>query len=400
MIDRKIYLSARSVYKKGEKVYFFNEELNTLFTYDLYNEAVEAIEAFEEYHKSSYAIFGDYIIENGDELFLMPFYSNVIGIYNTKVNKGRVICIPEFEENYGTSYFAINKAVVWKNRIWMFSSNPSIGVYILDMSTYTVWKDVDLSKKLEKYPIVSKIETVKGSSFYAGVSDKNLILMIDIEKKEVEERKVPISNGKIFMFGDNGKNIWFVLRDSTDVYEWYIEDNKVIRYSLDGNLRNKEDNQPYVKFAFWDQETYILGFGIQAIMKINRDKRSIEKAFDFPNGFNFLDGKKAIGLNAAFWATDKIEDKFFFFPSRGNKILIYDVKTGRIAGKELTIDKEKIPNYKELIMQRLFDVPAVDEMDSFFSLYDCIEYEQDKNEMEIVMKETVGSQIWKRLNDC
>lgn len=399
MSDRKIYLSVRSVYRKGNKIYFFDAELNMLFTYDMYSGSVEFIETFGEYQKNSYAIFGDYIIENEDELYFMPFYSNLIGIYNTRTDEGRVICIPELEKSYGTTYFATNKAVVWKNKIWMFSSNPLIGVYVLDMSTYMVWKDIELSKRLEKYPIVSKIETVSGCCFYAGVSDKDLILMIDIDKKEVEERKIPICNGKIFMFGENGKHIWFELRDSADVYEWDIETNRVIRYSIDEDLWNKGDKQPYVKFVFWDQETYILGFEIEAIMKINREKRNIEKAFDLPKGFNFFDGKRSIGFNAAFWATDKVEDKLFFFPNRGNKILIYDVKTERITGRELTIDKEKIPNYKELIRQRLFDISVADEMDNFFSLYDCLEYEQDKQNSDRKQEENIGRLIWKELDN-
>lgn len=400
--ERQIHLSAKNAYEKDGGVFFFNIDFNSLFRVDLSNYSIRHLNAFLEYQTEDKGLFGDFVVENNDELFFFPGIGDFIGIYNAKLNEGEKVRISSklnYDKNVG---LGVAKIIASSKKVWIFLAETSFGVYVLDMDNHQVQKDFELSKKIKEYkPLVWKLEQEYGNRSYVQTGDLNLLLQIDVVKKNIVEIRNPVPDGVIL--GENEGKLWFYNADSLQIYEWKVNLNELSVYDVeDENLvyDGREDGMPpYARCVCFGGEVFILGWSIRAIMRLNKEKKTIERAFAFPEGFYFYKYKKVSHLTSNFWSAEMIKGKIYFFPCAANMLLIYDPQSGEVEGKELVVEKSKIKNYEKIINNKLLKEVPLDETENFFSIYDCLEYGQKMDDTKREMQENIGERIWMDLND-
>lgn len=398
----QIHLSVKNVYEIDGGVYFFNIDFNSLFRFDIKTRSIRHLDAFLEYQTQQKILFGDFVVENDKELFFFPGYDNFIGIYNTQLNKAEKVAFnPDYADQKNIN-FSVAKIIVLGKKVWIFLSDTSLGVYVLDLKSHQIQKDDNLSEKIKGYPaLVWKLEQSYNNFSFVQTKDLKLLLQIDVEKGNFIEWEMPVLNG--IVIGDNGKQIWLYVANSTEIYEWSIEENNVSVYSIaDEELVNKGQEYqmpPYARCVCYGDDVFVLGWGIEAIMKLNRTEKRIEKAFAFPEKFLVYEYKKTSMLTSNFWSVEMIGGEIWFFPCSGNMLLIYDPQTREVRGEELLIEKKQIINYKEMIIDKLYKEYPQSEMNDYFSLYDCLEYGQKKHLPKAEAEENVGQQIWRKLRE-
>ncbi|MDE7177483.1 MAG: hypothetical protein K2O59_06665 [Lachnospiraceae bacterium] len=396
----QIHLGAKNVYEIDGGVYFFNIDFNSLFRFDIQTRSIRHLDAFLEYQTQQKILFGDFVVENDKELFFFPGYGNFIGIYNTQSNKDEKVLFNSDYVDQKNINFSVAKIIVSVKKVWIFLSDTSLGVYVLDLESHQIQKDDDLSEKIKDYPtLVWKLEQSYDNFSFVQTSDLKFLLQIDVEKGNFIEREMPVLNGIII--GDNGKQIWLYVANSTEIYEWSVEENEVSVYLItDEELVNKGQEYqmpPYARCVCYGDDVFVLGWGIDAIMKLNRAEKKIERAFALPEKFLFYEYKKTSKFISSFWSVEMIGEKICFFPCSGNMILIYDPKSGEVRGEELLIDKKKIINYREMIIDKLYNEYPQSETNDYFSLYDCLDYGQKQYIPRAKLEENIGQQIWSKL---
>ena len=398
----QMHLSAKNVYEIDGGVYFFNIDFNSLFRLDLQTRSIQHLDAFLECQTQQRILFGDFVVKNNKELFFFPGYDNFIGIYNTQLNKAEKISFNQEYADKRDINFSVAKIIVLDKKVWIFQADTALGVYVLDLESHQIQKDDNISEKIKNYPnLVWKLEQTYHNFSFVQTSDLKLLLQIDVEQGNLIEWETPVSNGVVI--GDNGKNIWLYVVNSTEIYEWSMEENEISVYSIvDEELVNKGQEYqmpPYARCVCYGDDVFVLGWGIEAIMKLNREDKRIEKAFALPEDFLFYDYKKTSMLTSNFWSVEMINGKIWFLPCGSNMLLIYDPQSGEVQGEELLIDKERIINYRELIVDKLHKEYPQSETDDYFSLYDCLEYGQSKHISKEESGESIGQRIWRELNN-
>ena len=395
----KVHLTAKGFVREKDKIYFSDLELCILFQLDLRDYSIKVLCDFSNYQNAQLELYAHHIIRNNDDIILIPEYSDQVGIYNTQTKESRMISIGQKTP----SVHLLPTIAVIERKIWIFPIATSNGVYILYMDNYEVIKDDNIGRKLKKYQYVYRnVRTIYENSFYMIASNPNCIIKIDIAKNDVEEIRIPFSQENLSILEQWREHLWFNRKENheCDIYEWIPERNELITYQLqDKELSNEYKESglpPYVRFLFVNDDVYILGWGIRAILKISKERGLIEKAFDFPENFRIL------GRNLSYYpyfATEIIENKILFFPCISNMFLIYDTITGKVEGKEIIIEKDKIPGYQRWLSAYFINSITQEEGENLFTLYDCLEYEQYKQDSNKEQRENIGRLIWRALDD-
>lgn len=395
MSSKKVYVKFFDGSQIGEGIYFFNMTFNAIMYLNLNNYSLKYAGNISAEKKSQKALSTGMNYRNKDIIYFFPNNTNVIMKFDVINKKDGTIPI----KGYKKEIFRTIGYVYYQNKIYIFPYELEEGIYVLDLFTQKVYKDRELSKLFKSNLYCASVFLIEDSIVLISISGSSKIIEIDIKNKKIIRKYELENNINIDNMCFDGTHFWIMQRGSTDIYEWDIRNNCLEKYE---NINVVWDDQkymnssPYSRLIFLKDEILVLNCFLKNILKINKKNKTIENIVDFPKGFNLVN-KRFAG-----WPVCNsfkiVGDKVLIYPSRGNMLLIYDINTKQLSGKELFVLEKDVPYLNEVIEEIFLDKilhSESDELETLCNFLDTIgqEYkkEQEKNE------QIIGNMIFNRM---
>lgn len=149
----------------------------------------------------------------------------------------------------------------------------------------------------------------------------------------------------------DGSDLWLLPYESMNVYKWYLQEDRLIKYESKETEWITSSGPPYINMAFLDNQIILLPSRLKYIMRIDMETNTIQKAFDYPEGFRFLKNKFGLEEYPAFGAFDILDRKLIMHPLLGNMLLIFDIEKNYVEGLELIVSDEEVPYLSEIMQE-------------------------------------------------
>lgn len=364
---QEIYLNFRGWAREDDKIYFANMEFNGLFEMSLRSFEVKHIHTFLAVPLNRFFCVGQYIMKYHDRLvFLMnEERQNKLCCFDLKTREETEIDFPYISEPIMRDC----STFVHGNKGWIIPDHLSFGIYVIDLDTLHIEKDETLSELLKEYSVNKRLKGLDNKRFYFDDKVKNEIIIVNVDTRSKVSFKLPVQNvgGCII----NEKVVWIIQTNTTDVYEWNIEENTLNKYFLKDTTLWDQKSNPYMDLIYIKEQdcVFLAGDLIAGIFKTNRVAQTIERAFEFPEDFRFLNNKLR---NYSYFAeVERIEDEIWFYPICGNRILVYDIRENTVKGIKCTISLQNIPQFKETILSELLE--GCGEHEGIYSLQNMLQ---------------------------
>lgn len=395
MKNAKVYLRYNVACPIKNTLWALNGGFNGLFSINLDDYTVEykqSIPFLEKYIEWVNGGNGYCIYEK--KIFFFPYNCWSVMAYDMQSNMIQEIPI-NVSDNSNTYWTA---GIFQKEeKVWIFPTKMEQGIFILDMKRMQLERDMELEGVLSDVTFIYNFGNVirLNGEEIAILSGKHSIIGIDVENKRKTFCKEFV---EIDVWGIryDGNDFWILQYESTDVYQWICNEDRLVRYRLLDEEWINGKGTPYVNMIFSDNQVILLPCCLKHIMRIDRDTNTIDRAVDYPENFHFFDG---LAAQSAFLSFDIIEQhKVLIHPIRGNMLLLYDMKTNHIEGKELTVTKEQVPYLEEVCEQKLRQESGIiNEKDNFgLNLLDWCISKKRQNSDE-VKTEQAGRKIYNTL---
>lgn len=350
MIQHKIYLSSEAYVKDEKYIWFSNITFNGLFRLNLCTKQVEFIDIFresaiekEELHAAAYK-------EEG-ELIFVPAKDNKIMVYNIRTQRQTVINIPEVHNKKG---FLAN-AYREENVIYLFPTASSDDVWCFDIKSKNIIKDVKLSKIWHTFAREENLDVriyKNQTNIIMCCTETKCVCEINMKTKEAECFTIDVpEDGRFSRVAHIGDSYWILLEDTHDIYQWHRKQNIFTKYiAMEREWDTINHILPYSNILFLENEILLVNYYARNVMRVNIEKKVIEKAIDYPEQF-FASGEMKWG---AMFSDAQINNgrEVWLFPRRGNMIIKYDLKTQNVEGMELVIQEQKIPYVENLVEKK------------------------------------------------
>lgn len=352
MKARKLYLQYLGTYKFQNKLWLVNGGFNGLFSIDLNDFSVEYRRSIPYLaNNAQWPYYGNIQCAYGGKLFLFPFQCSQIMVYDIQGND--IQGIPIIPENGSDTY--MTAGIFQKdNRVWIFPGDMSAGIFIFDLETMTLKKDIELNVLLKDVGHIYNYENVisLNEQSVALLSETKTIIQVNILQKKIIGSKYFAEDFDIWNMQYDGKNFWLLPYESTDLYEWYPDNDQLVRYTLLEQDAEWIDipGVPYINIVFEAERIILLPSRLKFLMEIDKETHRIRKAVDYPEGFQFVKNQFFMKRYPAFGAFDRINNKLLLHPMLGNMLLIYDVEKNHISGKELAVTQDRVPYLDEVII--------------------------------------------------
>ena len=206
-------------------------------------------------------------------------------------------------------------------------------------------------------------ESENSFSFVNGSG--NELIVVDVEEKEKTVIKLPVQNCGMALA--SGQTVWMTVADSADVYEWNREQNILRKYILKDTDLWDGSSVPYANLIYIEEQDclILLGQAVGHVLKTDRRTLTIDIAFDFPGEFRFVNNK--LQQYASFGEVERIGDELWFYPVRGNELLIYNIREHSVRGIRCSVPMENISQAQEILACEL-DKGADEIQEGMFSL--------------------------------
>lgn len=349
MKNYKVHLQYAGTCQLYDKIWFSNGGFNGLFSLNIADFSIEYKHRIPFLDSQVQWAYADCCCTYHNKLFFFPGNCKEIMIYDVEKDDIQAVSIFPID---GSEIYRTHGIVQLKEQIWIFPQKPIQGIFILNLSTLQIEKDLELCKLFEGkeciYTVISLNETE-----IAVLLENNTILQIDIKKKQKIYSKHFDSDMDIWTIRYDSNNFWLLQGNSTDVYEWNQREDKLIKYKLLEAEWIASAARPYSDIVFCNDQIILMNCRLKYIMKIDKETHTISKAVDYPEGFRFIENCFRINEEPAITAIDVIDNKLLLHPMLGNMLLIYDVEKNDIKGKELVVTSDEVPFLEKIIGQGL-----------------------------------------------
>ncbi len=323
------------------RIYFANLTFNGLFYIDLEDFSLHFVHRFlcEALSSSAYSMAN--IVDNKD-LYFFPHNSNSIIRYNIEKQREWVLPLSEFCGNY----FGTAGVIYWNHKIYIFPIVLKKGIYILDLQRQNVVKDKSLSDLFADTDFSCvNVFFVKDKCALLSLDNSNQLVEVDLETKAITGFDTLPEEVKIYTVCSDGVHYWILQQETTDIYEWDREHGTLQLYT---NYNSEHMvSRPYSNLIFLEDEILVLNCSLQSIMRINKDKKIIENMIAFPEGFRTVNSRfRGWPICDGFMVLD---DKVLLYPCWGNMLLVYDLKSKELTGKEIVVTDEGLPYLCEVV---------------------------------------------------
>lgn len=331
-------LHFRSYVRIENKVYFSESFFNGLFELDLSNYSAKFICHFSEEYKTRMLLHGT-ASQYEDKLFFFPVCSRHIHCYELRTQKESVVVIPIAEGKE----FLVTKTIKRGNRVWLFSSDPSIDIYVFDMEDQSVINAEILNGLLSKYkPLAGILNIPEEQKVFCYCKSDPMILEIDLEELQIREYRVKTDNYNMYLLGGSSEN--FYLQDviTGDLYSWNRNSLGVRKLQVQDKEQVMEKGILFGGCCVVDENCYMIPWKNKFVLK--SDERILKKAFDYPDSLQRCDlGRTDTDyVPGMINAWDMIGKKILFYPYGTNQLIIYDTVTEEVDVRRITTDVHKV----------------------------------------------------------
>lgn len=378
MKNSKIYIQYLGACRFRDKICFPNREFNRIFSIDVKNFVLN----FEQNisflkNQEEYPYYGNLHCIYNDRIFFFPYNCSYVMVYDLQTNDTKGIFIKTAD---GLNTYWTAGIFQCKEKVIIFPSKMIQGIFVLDLKTLQIVRDIELEKALYDVEFIYNYDNVikLNETEVVFLSGRHTIIGFDIQnKKKIFSRR--FEGLDIWGIRYDGSNFWLLLYDSTDVYKWNQINDSLIVYRLVETEWINNKGVPYTNLIFLDNQIFVLPCSLKYIMRMNLEMHTISKAAGYPDGFRFFDDLWKWPAFAAFDIVDK--QKILIHPVRGNMLLIYDVEKNYIEGKELTIGTDEISYVNGIVRQKFcWADNIVIETDFFDVKLLDVAVNQDRNE--------------------
>lgn len=336
------YLKIGGSCRIGNRIYFLNMTFNGLFYLDICDMSIHFEHLFSEIPAEMIRLTGNSLYyENA--IYFFPSMSNFIMRYDLMKCQERIIDIKDFNEDH----FLIIGYVLRQNKVYMFPHNLCKGVYVFDLQRQMVERDEELSLLFR-------------SGFYCGVTflvrenrvllsrfSANEIIEVDLDSKKIVYSKKFEDYMQIYSVYFDGIHYWILQMKSSEIYKWNRERDTVQIFVNKNTVQENVQEGNYSNMIFLNDEILILPLHLREILKINKEKKIIEKFKELPEKFELIDNR--FRYCAVCYQYTLLEDKILLYSDSGNMMLIYDLVTGELSGKRLLISEKDVPYLREIL---------------------------------------------------
>lgn len=338
MEENKLNLHFESYVRMKDKVYFSESFFNGLFELDLNDYSVRFLCHFSNERKNRILLHGA-AAQYENKLFFFPMCGRQIHCYDLINQKESRICIPIGEDKA----FIVIRAIQRGKKVWLFSADSSMKVFIFNMEDQSVERAEILSELLEKYkPLAGVLDVAEEKKVFSYCKDKSMVLEIDIENSQIKEYKPAIDNSNVYLMGYYMGGFYFQDVTTGDCYEWDSNKDSMRKLKALDLESNDSGGLLFSGCRFVNGNIYLIPWKNKFVLK--SDEGVLKKAFDYPEDLQrFHRGETHDDfVPGVMKATDVVGHKIWLYPYGTNQLLIYDVKTDRVEEKRITLEVDRV----------------------------------------------------------
>lgn len=340
-----------SYIRKSDKLWISNLFFNGLLSYDLVNGSMKYEHRFQNVSRE-FDLHRKKIIDYGDNLYFVPTIGKEIICYDIKTKIESVISFPIVSDE-----IRILSVKRWDDKIAVVFTDLSQGLFILDLKTHLVSKQEKLSSLISKYraswghgDIIDMNDAMNAIQFIDWTIGK--VIIVDLEREKLSELdipSVPISGTFVLMWKNN--KYWILSDESTKKFFcWDAGTGKIIEYIVSDELiSNSDSNYIWNIFVFREQVYVLMRYG--DVIEIDEKHGCEKRCFD-PNG-RFEISTKIYWYESAFAQLEFTDDEMWCHPCRADRIVIYNLKTGEIKTRQMSLMAAEIPDFGECVRYKI-----------------------------------------------
>lgn len=369
MYNIKTYIKFSDGCQIGNRIYFVNMTFNAICYLDITKLTIHFVSRISHENNSAVALSTGLNFLHNNTIYFLPNNTKEIIKYDIAKQKNTRIVIPDFE----IADFQTIAQMRLRNKIFIFPFNLGKGVYVFDILNEKVKRDDELTRLFGLNVFCANVCLVQDARVVIGLSGSNYLIELDLEKKDIIKKTMLPKHIKIENLCFDGVHYWILQRESTDIYELgreYEVLHKYVNINVEWNSREYTVSAPYSELIFLKDETLVLNCCLKNILRINKEKRTIEDAVNFPESFQLIN-KNFSGWPICY-GNKVIKNKVFLFPCRGNMLLIYDIYKKKLTGKEVMVSKEDVLYLEDVVEEIFLNNKVNTEMDDLGSLKNYI----------------------------
>ncbi len=351
MKNIQTHLKIGSPVRVGNRIYFCNITFNGVFYLDIHDFTIHFVHKFSFEPVNAERLSKNASIEYHNAIYFFPNYTNVILKYDILKGQEKAIAIPYFRDK------CINISGIAKRQdlVYIFPSELGKGIYIFDLKKEQVIKDEGLSGLFQSgFPCSSgHIIYDNKDCVWIGKHTGNELVKVNLITKQIVDNK-KLEGMHVFVLAFDGSHYWILSMESTDIYEWDMENDFLQKYTNEHVEWRREDyigHCPYSNLIFLEDEILVLNCYTEKILKINKEKKTIGEPIDFPEGFRLVNTKFMDWPVYALYTM--LEDKVLLYPYAGNMLLIYDKAAKKMTGKDLLVTEETASYLGNVLEEKL-----------------------------------------------
>ncbi len=383
----KIHLQYRSGIRVKDKFYFSEMYFNGLFEMDLNDFSIKLLCYFSGENRARMLMHTGRVIQYKNMIYFFPLCSRRIHYYDLMTGEEHHVIIPISEDEEFVTLGVVQR----NNKIWLFSADPSIGVFVLDTEDKTVIRAEALSDLLLKYGKTSGfLDIEKEGKAFTYYANDSVLLEIDLKKEQVKEHTVPFGKTAVSLINYHEGMFFFIDPVSGDLYEWGWSNGLLRKYTLQDRERilpEKNPSPPLLNCCFVNGDIYMVPWADKYVMKVKKEEGIIEKAFDYPEDFQYLDTRRKEYTSGMMLLCEVIDNEIWFHPCGGNQLLIYNTVSEQIKGRRIEVD-----------VCRLFSCEGI-LSESDWKTLDSFCYSARISEQNSIAEEKCGRKIYQSINE-
>ena len=188
----------------------------------------------------------------------------------------------------------------------------------------------------------------QGDYVTASVYGKNIIWNINLKTCENQFVKIPNNSINVTIATYYENCYWLISSNTANIYCWKIQCNEWEEYVAKDIQALPKTNKMflYKGFIFGKKEILLFSHYASNIVKINREKKTLENVFDYPDGFRIISNRS---IGATFEGATECEGEICFIPGRGSHIICYNSENKKVRGIEFAVEENTISYFDDLL---------------------------------------------------
>lgn len=353
--DKIVNLHYKSYVRAGDKLFFSEAFFNGLFQMDLRNFSVRFICHFSNEQISRILLHGGRAVLYKNIIYFFPLCARRVHYYHLTDEEENSIVVPTSDNKEAEAVGIVQR----DNKVWMFC-DPSKGVFVLNLEDQTITRADALNKLMADYgKVVGVLDIAEEKSIFTYSVKDSVLLEVNLEEVWVKEHKVPVPDITVGAIEYHAEMFYFIDAVSGDVYEWGWRDKQLRKYEACGLEKVLPEGAPFSGCCFMDDDIYMIPCRNKHVMRINRADGIMEKAFDYPQEFQYLESWREDYIPGIMAAGEVVGHEIWFHPYGSNHLLIYDTVLKQTTMRKVSIEAGSMLSAKERIISEAGELCGV-----------------------------------------